>query len=153
MNALIYRRKLYGNESMDSSANEIYMPHVREISKAFARANTPEAAQRKLACKTLWRCSGRASEPGKIELTDFRWNELFDCAVAQAPQQKVSKTKQIPLIAGVDRHADWVLDFGDDLCLQRGAMIYDSDATSYLLPELSGDGSGTTIGKYVNPSS
>ena len=149
MNSLIYRRKLFGGESLDDSANEICLPHVREISSSFARANTAEAASRKLACKTLWRCSGRAGEPGKITLSDMTWNLLFDCPIALAPQQKVGKNKFVPLIPGVDRHADWALDFGDDLCLQRGSYIYDSSAKAYLLPDLSGDHSGTKIGNYV----
>ena len=51
MNSLIFRRKLYEGESLDNSASEIYLPHVKEVCAAFARANTAEAASRKLAVK------------------------------------------------------------------------------------------------------
>ena len=149
MGTLIYRRKLFGNESLDNSAQEIYLPHVRDICAAFARANTREAAGRKLAVKTLWRCSGRAGEPGKMAWNDLTWNALFDCPIGKAVQPKVQKTKDIPFIAGRDRHADWVIDLADDLALRRGSMSYDSEQKMPLLPELSGDHSGTKLGDYI----
>ena len=40
MNKLVFRRGLFNNERMDFSANEIYLPHVREMSAAFAKADT-----------------------------------------------------------------------------------------------------------------
>ena len=149
MNSLIFRRKLYEGESLDNSASEIYLPHVKEVCAAFARANTAEAASRKLAVKTLWRCAGRASEPGKINWGSIVWNAHFDCPVGDSPQPKVSKMKKIPFIAGSDRHSDWALDVGDDLCLQRGSMTWRSQQITPLLPDLTSDGSGTKIGDYL----
>ena len=148
MNALIYRRDLDSGRSSEGR-DEIYLPHVREMSAALARANTAEAAQRKLSIKTLWRCAGRSGEPGKILYTGLSWNLLFDCLVAEAPQVKTSKSKWVPFIAGVDRHTDWVLDFGDDLAWQRGSMNYNSEEPLLLIPELKGEASGTKLGNYV----
>ena len=146
---------MYGGESLDNSANEIYLQHIKEISAAFARADTREAAERKLAVKTLWRCAGRASEPSKIMYVTesgsagVKWNTLFDCPVVVAPQPKTAKVKNIPFIPGADRHSDWVLDFADELCLQRGEMEYRSAVAMPVLPFLSGDSSGTQIGNYL----
>ena len=77
---------------------------------ALARANTPEAATRKLAIKTLWRCAGRASEPGQLNYEGMEWNALGDCLVVQAPQEKVSKVKYVPFLAGSNRHTCWMVD-------------------------------------------
>jgi hypothetical protein len=50
---LIFERKIYLDEPMDNSANEIYLEHVRDISEAYSRAGTAKAANRKCAIKTL----------------------------------------------------------------------------------------------------
>ena len=116
---------------------------------ALARANTPEAATRKLAIKTLWRCAGRASEPGQLNYEGMEWNALGDCLVVQAPQEKVSKVKYVPFLAGSNRHTCWMVDYGDELVLQRGMQEYRSDEKMLLIPELKGDNVGTKIGNYI----
>jgi hypothetical protein len=122
------------------------------MSAALARANTPEAAQRKLAIKTLWRCAGRASEPGQLNYEGMEWNALGDCLVVQAPQEKVSKVKYVPFLAGSNRHTCWMVDYGDELVLQRGMQEYRSDEKMLLIPELKGDNVGTKIGNYIKVS-
>ena len=139
MNKLIYRRGLFGNEKMDHSANEIYLPHVRDMGAAFMKANTAEAARRWLSIISLWRCAGRAGEPAHLYFDGMSWSVLGDCVVVQAPSKKVGKLKYVPFIAGIHRHTDWTLAFADDLLLQRGAQHYSSEvkmnAASMITPD------------------
>ena len=72
---LIFERKIYMDEPMDNSANEIYLEHVRDLSAAFAIAGTLEAAERKLAIKTLWRAGGRGGEAACVAYSGIKWNE------------------------------------------------------------------------------
>ena len=46
-------------ETLDQSSNEIFLQQIKGISGALARAAHAEAASRKLAIKTAWRCAGR----------------------------------------------------------------------------------------------
>ena len=55
---------------------------------AYARADHKEAADRKLAIKTLWYSAGRASEPGFLSYDGLRWNELHQTAVIESFQSK-----------------------------------------------------------------
>ena len=47
----------------------LYLVHVQQMSAAFARAGTHEAAGRKLAIKTGWRCAGRSCTPPAVSRT------------------------------------------------------------------------------------
>ena len=134
MNKLIYRRGLFGNEKMDHSANEIYLPHIRDMGAAFMKADTAEAASRWLAVISLWRCAGRSAEPAQLHFGGMSWSVLCDCVCVQAPTKKVGKIKSVPLIAGSHRHTDWMLAFGDDLVLQHGVQQYNSEAKMYAAP-------------------
>ena len=73
MERMIFQRKIQSNDTMDHSANEIFHVHVKEMSAALGRANTAEAASRKLAIKTLWRTGGRAGEPGFLSYGGLRY--------------------------------------------------------------------------------
>lgn len=141
---LIFQRDLYGKDSQDHSANELFLHHVMQMSEALGKSNTAESAERKLAIKTLWRAAGRAGEPAFLSYEGLRWNELHKTAVVESPQSKPSKLKFIPFVAGETRHADWLLDFGDHLVLQRGSLIYDSEAKTWLLGSLQGAGCAST---------
>lgn len=132
MNKLIYRRGLFGNEKMDHSATEIYLPHIRDMGAAFMKADTAEAASRWLAVISLWRCAGRSAEPAQLHFGGMSWSVLCDCVCVQAPTKKVGKFKSVPLVAGIHRHTDWMLAFGDDLVLQHGLQQYNSDAKMYV---------------------
>ena len=154
MERLIVQRKLLLGESLDQSANEIFLVHVRALCASFSKAGTAEAAARKLAVKTLWRAAGRAGEPGALNYNGLRWNELFGTAVIESPQSKPSKLKFVTFPAGNDRHADWLLDFGDQLIFQsRGVehtnMVYQEGETPWLLPSLQGGNPGTKIAEYI----
>ena len=92
------------------------------MSEAFAKANTEEAADRKLAVKTLWASSGRAAEPGHLSYGGLRWNRLHRIGTIESPQSKPSKLKHVAFVAGVDRHSDWLLDFGDHLVFKHGRI-------------------------------
>ena len=63
MNRLIFERGLHDPDSQDTTSHEIFGKHVNELCAAYAKANTKEAAKRKLAIKTLWRAAGRAGKP------------------------------------------------------------------------------------------
>lgn len=77
MERMIAARKMAAGDSFDKSSNEIFLEHVKEMCAAFARADTSEAAARKLAVKTLWRSAGRASEPAALSYKTLRWNSKF----------------------------------------------------------------------------
>jgi hypothetical protein len=51
---LLFERKLFMDEPMSNSANEIYLEHVRDITKAYSKVGTLQAAERKFAITTLW---------------------------------------------------------------------------------------------------
>jgi hypothetical protein len=63
MNRLIFLRSLHQPKGQDNTEHEIVLPHVKLLCASFARAGTKEAAERKLAIKTLWIAAGRAGEP------------------------------------------------------------------------------------------
>jgi len=152
---MIAQRMIRKGESFDNSAQEIFGDEINDVCKAFAQADTFEAAERKFSIKTLWRAGGRASEPGAMSLNSLRWNRLHSAASIESPQSKPSKMKWVIFLAGVNRHADWMLDLGDYLCfLSRESdvhknLVYPSDETAWLVPELQGDHSGTKISNYL----
>ena len=74
MERLIVHRQIALAQPLDQSANEIFLNHIEDISQAFSRAGTQEAASRKLAVKTIWRAAGRASEPATLSYRTLRWN-------------------------------------------------------------------------------
>ena len=96
---------------------------------------------RKLALKSLWMLAGRSGEPGLLSFEGMRWNVLFGTVCIESPQVKPSKLKLGCMVAGVDRHSDWLLDVGDHLLFDRGMTQYDSDKKTWLLPEV-GQGAG-----------
>jgi hypothetical protein len=155
---LIFERKIYLDEPLDNSANEIYLDHVRDISEAYSRAGTPKAANRKCAIKTLWRAGGRGGEPAAVAYSGMKWNVMHGTLCLECPQPKGSKLKLIPFPAGIDRHADWCLDFGDMLCLERGSTVWNSEKKVFMLPDLVTEkqdgtqsiaGASTKIGGYI----
>ena len=154
MERLIVQRKILAGESLDQSAAELFLYHVKEMCAAFARADTAEAAARKLAIKTIWRAAGRAGEPGALAYGGLKWNMLFECAVIESPQSKPSKLKFVTFPAGVCRHSDFLLDFGDNLVfqareMQHANMVYAADETAWLLPSLQGGNPGTKLADYI----
>lgn len=118
MQRLIAARKTIDGESFDQSANEIYLIHIKKLCTALSKANTAEAAARKLAIKTCWRAAGRAGEPAALSYSTLKWNELFECGKIESPQSKPSKMKHILFPAGMDLASDWMVDFGDNLVFQ-----------------------------------
>ena len=107
-----------------------------------------------MAVKTIWRAAGRAGEPGALNYNGLRWNELFLTPVIESPQSKPSKLKYVTFPAGIDRHADWLLDFGDQLVFQSREvdhvnMVYGPGETPWLLPSLQGGNPGTKIADYI----
>ena len=150
----INQRNLYGKETMDQSANEIFLKQVKGMSAALSRAGHAEAAARKLAIKTAWRAAGRGGESSFISYGGLKWNDLYETTVVEAPQSKTSKLKLVPLVAGADRHSDWLIDFGDNLVLARGSILWknpdDESKKCWLLPDMVGPGSSSTkLSNYI----
>lgn len=150
MNRIIVHRKMEAGEAQqDGAATCIYLDHVREMSAALARANTKEAADRKLAIKTLWRSSGRASEPSYMSYEGVKWDPLHKSPFVECPQAKPSKVKLIPFVSGVDRHADWFIDYGDSLILDRGKMGV-GEHINWLITDIGGaKNAGTKLSGYI----
>jgi hypothetical protein len=67
----------------------------------------------------------------------------------QVPQTKTAKVKLIALPAGVDRHNDWLLAFGDVIAFQW-RPTYQWEDPMWLFPQLRNMSDPTTaIGNYV----
>ena len=134
----IFQRKLYGGEPMDNSAEELYGEHIELLCEAFAKANTAEAAVRKLALKTTWRAAGRSGEASHVSYNGIRYNILFGTLVIDSPQPKANKVKHVPYVAGRTRHMDWALDYGDHLVWMGSRLKWQSDGRNLIMPELGG---------------
>ena len=93
MNRLIFTRGLHDPRPQDHTEYEISLNQVKMMCAAYARANTKEAAGRKLSLKSLWRAAGRAGEPAFLSYEGFRWNTTFDTITTESPQSKPSKLK------------------------------------------------------------
>ena len=104
----------------------------------YARCNTAEAAQRKFSVKSLWRSSGRATEPAFLSYEGLKWNKKFKLVVSESPQTKVSKTKLSAFCAGATRHSDWLIDFADVLVFDRGFTTYEPDCKTWIHKDLQG---------------
>ena len=96
---------------------------------------------------TLWRSSGRASEPSDLSYNTLKWNLLFGTPTMKSPQSKPSKVKHVLFPAGIKRHADWMLAFGDNMVfksreLSSMNMAFTADQPKLLLPKLDGDNAG-----------
>jgi hypothetical protein len=79
---------------------------------------------------------------------------LYTTPVIESPQSKPSKLKFVTFPAGDDRHADWLIDFGDNLVFQSRTvdhmnMAHANGATAWLLPDLQGGNPGTKIAGYI----
>lgn len=79
---------------------------MKKMCRAYAIADTPEAAVRKLTIKMLTQAAGRTSEVAWLALSGMSWDAHFNCVVVLVPQSKTSKIKYIAFCAGVDRHSD-----------------------------------------------
>ena len=83
------------------------------------------------------------------------YNTLHQSASVESPQSKPAKPKHVVFPAGVDRHSDWLVDFGDNLVFQsRDAtgspnMVYAEGDAAPLLPDVHGDNAGTKISGYI----
>ena len=74
----------------------------------------------------------------------MRWNFLFETLTIQSAQSKPNKLKYIPMLAGVDRHCDFLLALGDWLTHDHGMTEWSSDKKTWLFPELRGNDEGKT---------
>jgi hypothetical protein len=149
----INQRNLYGKETLDQTPSEIFLKQIKGISAALSRAGHAEAAARKLAIKTAWRCAGRGGESSLISYGGLKWKDLYETTVIEAPQSKTSKLKLVPLVAGLDRHSDWLIDFGDNLVLTRGSILWkdpqDESKKCWLLPDMAGANASTKLSGYI----
>mmetsp|Transcript_32481 Transcript_32481/g.85251 ORF Transcript_32481/g.85251 Transcript_32481/m.85251 type:complete len:546 (-) Transcript_32481:630-2267(-) len=145
----IFQRKLYGGEPMDNSAEELYLEHIKELVAAFAKANTAEAALRALAILTTWRAAGRSGEAAHVSYNGMRFNALFQTLMIECPQSKASKVKQVPYVAGFDRHSDWALCFGDHLVWQGSRLKWDSSGRNLIMPELQSESGNNKLTEWI----
>ena len=151
MMRVIFQRQMLAGESMDNSANSIYMMHVESLIEAYAKASTGEAIERAFSLLTLWLSVGRSSETGFLHIDGLNWEEGFKCVTMEIPQSKSGKYKVLTLVAGANRHLCWFLQFGDLLISKRGAssMIYKSGEPLWLCPSTQGSGAGAKLTSFV----
>ena len=153
MGRLIHQRKVHESTSAEANADvehEVFHVHVKALCLALGKANSAEAARRKLAIKTLWVLCGRGGEPALLAYESMRWNALLDCVSGESDQSKTSKTKYFCFIAGVDHLSDWAIDFGDALVWEKGNRKFNADTKTWLLPDLyAAKSSTTTITDYM----
>ena len=150
MKKQIMSRKVEKGEKLDCSASELYLTHIEAISAALARADFKEATDRKLSIKTLWAAAGRSGEPAHLSLKTMSWNALHDAPVIESFQSKPGKLKFVVIIAAANRHASWLLDFGDSLTFDHGMASYTEGEQFWLLPDLGGAANaGTKLNNYI----
>ena len=150
MNRQIFQRKIYNEEALDQSANEIFLEQISELSAALARADTADAATRKLAIKTTWRMAGRGGEAAALAFTGLKWNGHFKTVFIESPQSKPSKLKMCPFPAGISRHADWLIDLADHLVHNKGATLYSTGQKCWVFPDLQpANGASTKVSNYI----
>ena len=151
MMRVIFQRQMLAGESMDNSANSIYMMHVESLIQAYTKASTGEAIERAFSLLTLWLSVGRSSETGFLHIDGLNWEEGFKCVTMEIPQSKSGKYKVLTLVAGANRHLCWFLQFGDLLISKRGAssMIYKSGEPLWLCPSTQGSGAGAKLTSFV----
>ena len=145
----LFYMSIENNESLDQSANCIGYQHILAVCEALARANTAEAAERKLAIKLLWREAGRGSEPGALSYGGLRWDPTFSTPTIESPQSKPGKLKWVALVAGVNRHADLLLDLGDHLVHDRGSTHFSTDEKCFILPSVGPTGGSSKISSWI----
>lgn len=121
---------------------------LESMSQAFARADTREATERRLALLTDWRMGGRSSEFGFIAYGALKWSRAFNCAYAHIKQSKTAKLKYVVLVSGATRHADWMLAWGDMRVMERGRNQQKS-GTCWLIPSMQGKSSGTKLTEAI----
>jgi len=118
----IFQRSMSSGEEMDKSETPLYLEHIKAVCRAYGREGSAEAALRKLAIKCLWQGAGRASEAAWLSWDSLQWDPFFGSVFAEFPQSKMSKYKEIPLVAGADRHSCFFVDFGDFLVLDNKSV-------------------------------
>ena len=148
MKRTIFQRGMLNAVPMDQSARPLYLADVQAVCKAYSKANTLEAAQRKFAVKTGWRACGRTNEPSFLNYDSLMHDKLLDSPVIELLQSKSSKMKHSIFVAAPHRHACWLVDFGDVLVLDCGKTLYNTGEPCWLLPDLQ-SGAGSKLSTYV----
>lgn len=97
-------------KKLDKSETPIYLPTMKMVNAALARAGTSEAATRRLGLQSAWHSGGRSSESACITWdTALQYDEEMQAVYVEIKQSKISKAKLIAFVAGADRHCDWFL--------------------------------------------
>ena len=148
MTRIIIQRSMVTATPTDLSAPPLYLDDVKACSQAYSKANTQEAAQRKFAIKSGWRCCGRTNEPSFLNYDSLKHDKNIGAPVIESIQSKSSKVKLSIFVAGVDRHSCWLLDFGDALVFDHGKNVYNNGEPCWLHPDLQ-SGAGSKLTAYV----
>ena len=144
-------------KKLDKSETPIYLPTMKKVNAALARAGTIDAATRRLGLQSAWHSGGRSSESACITWDNaLQYDEEMQAVYVEIKQSKISKAKLIAFVAGADRHCDWFLALGDYMAMHPPSL-YDSEEPSWMIPELHVTSSpGTKLGdwlKALRPSS
>jgi hypothetical protein len=121
---------------LDESAPSLYLSHTRAMNRAYSLEGSGEAALRKFALNAHQQAAGRSTEIAWLSYENMRWDPHFTCFDCDLIQQKTAKVKIVVFVAGQDRHACFILSWGDFLALDPGRAIYDPDLTPWLIPSL-----------------
>ena len=134
---IFYKRYADNGETQDYSAPPIYLdPHIMSYVKAQSLQDTAASAKRKFSIQTLWAISGRAGETANLTFDLMCWDNALLCIFMEVPQVKTLKSKQIALVAGVNRHSCWFLALADHLVMQGLDSESEELDQSFLFPEL-----------------
>ena len=103
-----------------------------------------------MAITLLRRAAGRSSEVAWVTWDGIKWDPLFQTPIIEIAQTKVSKMKLIALVAGRDRHSDFLLNMADFLVRNGTGPPYLADSPAWLFPDLQAMKSpGEKMGRYV----
>ena len=117
----------------------------------LARKGDRDAHFRKLCLKSLHFVAGRSGELSHVTYEHLKWDPEFNCVFIDIQQVKTAKIKKVVFTAGVDRHADWFIDFGDRLASEhRAPYTPDEYQGVWLFEELMiASSAGSKIGDFV----
>ena len=78
----------------------LYLPTIKRVNAALAKAGTIEAATCRFGIQSAWHSGGRSSESACITWdTALQWDEEMQEVYVEVKQSKISKAKLIAFVA------------------------------------------------------
>ena len=118
-----FQKSIQSGAVLDDSAAPIYRSHVEAISIAYSKHGDAESMMRRFAVLCLHYSMGRSSEITWTTFDHLKWDQLFQCAVAEQMNLKNCKVKQIMFPSSSTRNLCWNLALGDFMSMSERPPI------------------------------